>query len=650
MFACMATSVVMADVNRTGTEQKEKKKKKEKEMPVIPEGHDTTANFVAGQSVDIELEAATGSLKQVEFIIRKPPQYGTLSAPRPHPRDNNKAVITYQHSGVDSPLADSFAFAGRIYGGPFSAPATVTLYGKKFDPILDVINTPQFGKVFVGGESVARVTIKNTGVAPCSMPLAFHPPWSGPSSLDLAPGKTTEILIGFRPQVAGNYRHKLQLQPGIESSILYLYGDCVQALTVTPGRLSLGVNPKTGERTGVLKLVNSLNYAAKYNVKLPARLQGQATVDVAALGAQEIVLKLPATDVQPFQGELILEGEGTVERAQVEASAKPSELKLVSPDNDVLDFAKVEQGSYPKPTVIIANVGGQALVTSVQATPPFSAQGEGQTFRLDPGQEHQFPVQVSTASLGKFAGELRISGGATTRRVELRAEVVPGTAPIAPPLAVSNPANTTSKDKTAESADAASKKGKPKPQKFAKDGTSLDPMPQLPPRTPAQLKIMNLLATQGPPKPATAFTTGLEGASEIEVVARTSNTITLAWKKTLTEPFGWRVETSQTMLAKASQAHFKVWNPVVRLQKIDGDPQKVTFKILGLKPATQYEFRTYAGDKQGKLSPVSPTVQTSTLEPWRMPAWVWRVLLIGGLGIALYVLLRVRRGDFELEF
>ncbi|MEI6537366.1 MAG: hypothetical protein WCN98_18630, partial [Verrucomicrobiaceae bacterium] len=238
-----------ADVKKKGDEKK-------KAEAYAPEVRDVSASFVAGQSVDIELSASVGTLKQVEFIIRQAPQNGTLSAVRPHPRDTNKGIVTYTHRDRSAPLTDRFTFAGRVDGGPLSTPGTVTLTGRGFDAKLEILEVTVADRVFTGGESTIKITLKNSGSAPFSKDMSWEAPWRGPPHIELNAGEKADFIVVFKPAKTGVFRSNLELQPGVETSKLLLYGECVRALTVSPGRLQLNFNSQTGAREGTLSLSN----------------------------------------------------------------------------------------------------------------------------------------------------------------------------------------------------------------------------------------------------------------------------------------------------------------------------------------------------------------------------------------------------------
>jgi len=624
---------VMADVTRTN----EDKKKKDKIVVYTPEAKSLNVNFVAGVAVEIELTAAVGSLKQVEFVIRQAPENGTLTEPRPHPRDNNKALVIYTPRAAQSALQDSFTYACRLDGGSMSAPATVMLNGKKFDPQLEVQGAPRFDRVFLGGEATARVLVKNKGPAVYKSTLVFEEPWSGPPELEVAPGQTAELLINFRPSQAGNYRNQITLQAGLKESILYLYGECIQVLTISPGRLALNYSPSTGERSGILTIVNTRADPATVSLKLPARLQGQKTINLEPLAKAELLLKLLPDDVALFQDEVTVETGSMSESVLVVADAKPGQMRLLAPTKgEPVRFGEVKQKGKAHGEVTLSNVGGQAIIAGARSSVPFFIEEAGQALRLEPGQQRNLSVELNTDRTGKFSGTLEVTGGSETITVPLVGEVFDSaTGPIgnAAPKAEAPP-------KASYSPQPSPVRTKPKPP------TSDEP----PNRSLVQSSVIAFLSAKGLPVPKRLVNQYLEPPGPLEVLDRTTTTATIAWPKPAVPPADWSLEIGRDTLDFGNAAFLKTWQPYSSWKLHEADPGKVAIKIENLNPATQYEFHVLARDREGKHSQASAVVMVETRIPWSVPPWLWRVLIIAALAIAIYVLQKIRKGEFEFEF
>ncbi|MEY4483705.1 MAG: hypothetical protein RL693_1157 [Verrucomicrobiota bacterium] len=629
-IVALLTGSLCADVTRKADD---KKKNKDKETVSIPEARDVAARFVAGQSVDIELVAAVGSLKQPDFIIRQQPEHGTLSNLRPHLKESNKAIIAYTHAGMNEALADKFTYACRIDGGPMSAPAVVTLSGQRMEPKISLVNTPSFAKIFAGGESSSSVFLKNEGTAPYLMNIAWPEGWVGPPSIDVPIGKTVEIQIFFRPKKVGEFRFEGELQKGVPSSKLFLYGECLRPLTVSPGSISLSLDTKTGVRTGTFSLVYARPEAVQVKLKLPPRINGPADMEIPAQGKVEVSVFLAAQDVEAYNGEIEILVGTAVEKVAVQSAAKPAELQLVAPEKGVLDFGSLDQRKTVEREIILLNAGGEPMIVQVDCRLPFSVEESGKALRIEPRQQRSLKVRLKSESSGKLSQDLKIVGGLNTLTVGMLADVrevkvaverqpTPMPSVVPSPVVTPSPVTAPANGEPSEAAEAG--------------------------RSRRQLALMSFLQTEGWPLPKESINHYLERVMNVQMVEHTASSMTLEWKKPDIAPAGWILEYSSQIYDAGQGFSVKSWARFNNWKPVEGGPaDKVTVKLQPLKAGAQYEFRVMGVDRDGKVSEPSPRMLFATKESWRLPSWLWRTLLAVALGLVAYVLHRVRRGDFD---
>ena len=470
--------------------------------------------------MDIELEASVASLKQVEFIIRQAPASGTLSAVRPHPKETNKAIVTYTHAGVDAPLSDRFTFACRVGDSLISAPATVTLVGQKFQPILSIENVTAMGKVFLGGESSLRVAVKNTGPAAFASDLTWEAPWRGPPHLELKAGELAEVGVAFQPTAPGVFRLDRLLQPGENSSRLLLYGECVRALTVSPSHLVLVLKPDTGTREGSLLLANGLSSQQTVKFKMPPRLVGPPSVEVPASGQTKVVLSLPETDHAAFKGEMVVVSmDGSTQEVKLEAEARPALLQLTQPADGVLDLGSVPLGGEAHGTLVLKNNGGLPAVVQAFKSATVQVTPSEQAIRIEPGAEGKFQVTVKGEQMGHLQTEAHLQGSGLLLRVPVKMNVMPKRKEFGAPLAVQDagPVNSIS----------------PAPARAA----MIEEHPEV--ASPLFKPLVAYFAASGMPIPRENINPNLERVHDIEIRERSANSITIAWKKSTVPPAGW---------------------------------------------------------------------------------------------------------------
>jgi hypothetical protein len=165
-----------------------------------------------------------------------------------------------------------------------------------------------------------------------------------------------------------------------------------------------------------------------------------------------------------------------------------------------------------------------------------------------------------------------------------------------------------------------------------------------PPST-TQIAIQAILAQNGIPSPREFVNPYLETVQSIEMLDRSATSVSLAWKKPSILPAGWRMEVAGYFMDSQTKTATKVWQPISSLKAIDAGADKMGVIIEKMTPASRYELRVFAFDREGKVSEPSPVFTVSTAAAWKIPSWFWRGLVFVVLSAALYTLYRVRLND-----
>lgn len=623
LAGCIVADMAHADVK---TKPEDKKMKKDPPGQLIPEVRDVSATFVAGQAVNIEIPASTSSLRPVEFLIRQQPANGTLSAVRPHPRETNKGIVTYKHRGGDAPLADRFTFACRLDGGPVSASASVTLTGRRFEPKLELVDYIAVDKVFLGNEATVRFAVKNSGAANFAGDIPWEDPWLGPARIELKAGETGRYIVRFRPERPGVYRLEKLLQPGVAGSKLPLYGQCVRSLTVSPGRLVL-VLGSSGAREGELQLDNGRLEPIRVQVRSSGRLQGGGTIEVPGGGKARISLALPPQDVATYEGEVQVTSTQGGETVTVAAAAKPAELKVVAPAGALLDLGSVPAGKEARGEITIRNAGGSASIIQAQVRAPLTVRPSGEAVRLEPGGQAVFTLAMAGDQPGPLARELTFSGDPAAPRIPVQMQVLPADAPFAPSAV-------TQQGTQARASEA------PMPPVV----TDVKPAE----RTPMQQILLSYLASSGAPVPKDRINPFLERVTGLDLLDRTSHSLTIAWKKPSVMPASWIIESAtMAQVGEGGGSFVKIWVPLGSWKIVDGGANRVAALIEPLPSAAQIELRIMGVDRDQKVAEPSPGFIITTADTWHLPSWFWQALAIGVLVAAIYVLNKMRLGEWN---
>ncbi|RBP47933.1 fibronectin type III domain protein [Roseimicrobium gellanilyticum] len=648
----------------TGVSKKEKEKerrdkddKKRPEPAYLPEARPVAMRFVAGQSVDIELSAASGTVRQVEFLIRQTPQYGTLSAIRPHVSDSSKAVVTYTHSSPQASLADNFTFACRVADSSWSAPATVTLVGQRMEPKIEVIENPSFGRIFAGEEKLSRVTVRNVGSSPLEKTLDWQEPWSGPATLSVPVGATQEFLVTFRPTKAGEYRQDMVIQPGITSSRVILYGDSALPFSVSPSRLHLDFKETTGERAAMISLVNARDVAVKAEVALPPGLQGPSVVELAPSSRVDVRLYLPENHVEKFSGKVAIKSGDSSTTVDIDAKPTPATMRVVSPTESEIDFGRVTGRYKPTREVVVENRGGESLVVEAKAITPFALEGAGGAVTIEPRQRRVFKVSFQTDRLGPQTGHVELLSGTGRILVPLKVEVEEAkaseTVASAQSGSMQTPATTPKVQPAVSEVQPARVSAFPSAPVASSTPDTETPAEEdevvLPKRTRMQSAMLALLATSGMPLPKGSINPYLDKVRGLGVNERDSSSITVSWEKPSVMPSGWTVELASMAYNQEYNSFVKIWTRYQNWKPAEVGDERIGIRLFALRPGEQYEMRVMGVDREGKFSKPSDPILTSTPDSWRVPAWAWRLMIVGALSLVGYVLFRMRRGDFLVE-
>jgi len=646
LLVCLAMAgSALGDIKLGTLKEKDKETRKEDEKRMgqlgllSPEVKPAQVSFVAGRTVEVELDAAAAVVTGLKFLIREGPKFGTLSQVRPHPTERHKAIVTYTHTGGEQNLEDHFTYACRINEGPFSAPARVSLNGRRAEAKLMVLKQAQFGRVLPGTEVMAKVVIANRGIGPYSEALRWPAPWKGPPRVTLGIGETVELAIFVTPDRPGVMSEEVTLQEGNPTSRVRLWLQCEQPFIVTPGRAQMSYDPERGLRWVKARIANATAETMTLKLTLPERLKGPAEVEVRAGQLQEVELTLAADDVKAFEGEVRVTEGLLSERLILGASPEPAQVAVVAPSSGKLQFGSHEQGVVGRATVVLANSGGEAAVMAVQAPPPFRVAEDEQSFSVAPGETQKLVMEVDSSKAGRYQGKVVLSGGGS--RLELDAEATfvdpnviqmkgggtqkpakdePTAGKVARPKAA--PVPTVAELAAGSEPPAATKPKAPVVPTPVDSDQSATAMGRVNKRTAAMLSYLSVF---GVPPQESELSKKYGKLERIELAGVGKDFLELAWEKPNPDspPQSYRVEASQQAYEPTTKMFFRQWIPMPEVKPLAAGEGKEGVRVGGLRPAAQYELRVLAVDEAGKVSPPSDIYLLTTLAPWKMPGWWW---------------------------
>lgn len=642
-----------------------------------PEPRDRTFAFTEGLSVDIELEVATSYLGAVKFTIRDLPQHGRLSEIRSHPSgEGNKAMITYTHGGDAEQLTDRFTFQGKVGDGNTSSPGTITLFGKRSEPKLEVLEAPQFRRLQPGEQDAGRIVLLNSGTAPFKGEIRWPEPFIGPPQVELAINEKQTFLLMIKPMKPGAYRVSQELQPGVASSKVQAYVECVQPFVAQPSSVALLYDPVAGNRSGVARVSNASDAPLELTVDCAQRVKVARKLSIPPKTTQDVKIELDAADVLSFRGEVWFVQEPHREKIVVQAEPEPPQIKLESPANGKIDFGKLEKGKSGEARISLFNAGGAAAILKLTNVPPFVATAASASVIIEPGKSHSVVVGFIPEQPGTYNANYVIGGNAGKVEVALTGTMFdpkrPNAGTTAP--AISNPNLVPTKAATSAANDPRSKAAAAK----AKPTTP-------PPALPASLSIVpakRATATEptkakpeaastspgGTPKVAfsemsksdvvmfgrlATFGFGAESlpqfqskildpVTSIGVSEAGRDYLVLTWTPPKVEPKEYLVQTSSLVPNKTTGLLLKSWKNVEGWKPVVGPGGTMAGKIEGLSPGMEYEWRVLGVDHEGKLSQSSDLIRVSTMPPFEMPFWFWVFILGAALAAGVIIYRRVQ--------
>ena len=154
-----------------------------------------------GGTTVIVLRAEGQVGKSIDFLVRTPPQHGSING-EPNRLARNRVSMVYVQTPGDEAEDDEFTYCVQAPGSPLSAPETAHIRILPNPPSL-AVSPPEldFGAVKAGDTASAEVTVENRGGTPISGVVLPPSPWTveGPGEYHLGKGESKTFQIVFRP-------------------------------------------------------------------------------------------------------------------------------------------------------------------------------------------------------------------------------------------------------------------------------------------------------------------------------------------------------------------------------------------------------------------------------------------------------------------
>ncbi len=214
LWALALSGVARADIQNPGRSSfpGERIVRRQGERP--PNAVPVTTGVVQGSTVTVVLRARGHAGDMIDFLLRTPPEHGTLDA-NPRQLTLSSAAVVYTPRPGDDALEDSFTYAVQTRGSPVSAEVRVVIHIQEPPPVLAFSPAElDFGTVKAGESTRAEVTLTNQGGGEATGRLDPPAPWvvEGPTSYRLPRGASQTFALVFKPSDERAYTDALHFR------------------------------------------------------------------------------------------------------------------------------------------------------------------------------------------------------------------------------------------------------------------------------------------------------------------------------------------------------------------------------------------------------------------------------------------------------
>ncbi len=391
--------------------------------PPPPQPRDLAVQVYKGESVEIPLEGLSRSGYQLKFLIRRQPQFGTLSEPTQTGRTT--ASIIYTHDGANGVGVDAFRYAVQAPNTGVSTPATVTIRIVERPPLFVAPHQVEFPKTSIGETSTQVITIGNEGGGTLSGRLKVPPPFSilGDDPTYILPsGETRTFVLSFAPTESRRYAEAAEFThaPGVE---IGLEGIGYSPIEVVPREIRLEGDGVNEVRSATVTVRNTSARDRALELTAPPGVVVQGSLTVPADDEVQLALHTATGVLESIHGDLELRGENVHLNVPIFVTAAPA--RIVANPRDEIDFGTVQSGRTATRTLTLRNTGGQDAEIRATVMDGVTIHPSPEVALLAPGESRDYKLAFTRLQPGAVSGELLLQFGAGRLTIPLRAEVEP---------------------------------------------------------------------------------------------------------------------------------------------------------------------------------------------------------------------------------
>jgi hypothetical protein len=570
--------------------------KDKEEIPKPPPmAKPVSASVFLGQSVEIPLLIGGRVVEPVTFLIRKPPQHGTLSGLKR--TGKTSASVTYTPEPAAAPGSDTFSFAAQSLDSPVSASAPVWIQVQEPLPVLEFEKEMNYGTVFLGDSAAKPLVLRNSGGGVASGVIRGNPPWKvgAEPSYRIAPGASFTVPLVFEPREERDFSERV------------LIGEDRQSSVIVRGA---GRAPVSWRKEGILfspelrlsawaelVLTNHTPEARVVAMSWPGFMTGPESLTIPPNGSTSAWVSISGNEALSFDGYVEIHSGNYRSRIPLKVYPTPARLSIF-PDAG-LTLGKMQKGRSLKGRFTVKNFGGTD--TTLQITVP-----DGCTIHPD-------PATLVLASGGDLEFEIECSRPTPPRSQKLLIRI-----------------------------------GSPGSQ--AKE---LEVRLSSPEQTRASLPVETFLHLANPvakeAHTSEEFTGKVPAVRKADLIESTLREIEISWNATSPEASGFRIERRKVSVGKDDQPLVE-WFPWTAARiRIGNGAASARFEHL--PENSRWTIRIIGLDAMGNPGPPSPAFQISTQahKPLVVPVWIWGLLLGAAAAGALRLVIRRRRALLARE-
>jgi hypothetical protein len=419
VFLCLpAATPLHAEIGLPAPPKGEKRRKE----PLPPVAVPVTIRIAPRATVKIPLRIYARQGGDLNYLIRKEPQFGKIV--RIEPVDLDTWVLTYQQTAAmegDGDLHDRIVYAAQNRNGT-SAPVEIDIQIVDIPPLPAAPERLDFGEVLLGDTVARTITIANHGGGIMEGDFAVDAPWRiEPSHYRLRRGEEARFRVTLTAPAEQEFRGSIRF-PGFPQRETVLHATGAAPVSIAPHTVDLLASEPGRARTGTLTLTNRTGQERTVRLAADARLHLPSELKIPAYGATPITPTLEPGDTAAIDSLIAIQDGENILNARVQAVAATLPLPQLQWEPGRLNFGPVEIGQSHTRTVRLRNTGKVAAQCNTELPAPFKIDAE--SFTLEPGAETTLQITVAPAWPGNLSAALTVHTSGTHLSVPLAAQVL----------------------------------------------------------------------------------------------------------------------------------------------------------------------------------------------------------------------------------